>query len=361
LSTVGGAPREQAVPRERGKQLVGQEGDRSGQAVPTRFPFATPPALDDEPEGASLRESAPVARVRLAGGAEAWVALRYDAARQAFTDPRFSRAASLAPGSPSIVPSVRSPDMILNMDPPEHGRVRRLVARAFSPQVVERRRGRIQEIVDGLLDRMAGPGPPADLVAGLALPMPITVICELLGVPYEDVERVREWTARTASVDAYPIEVVQQALDEVLAFLRGLLATKRRQPREDVLTRLIEAHEQEDRLSEDELVQFAHVLIVAGYETTASQLANSVVTLFRHPDQLALLRARPELVPAAVEELLRFTRLGAAGFPRVATAWARPWRAWSCRSRCQGCCAASRRWSRAVNQRQCDSAGMRDG
>jgi cytochrome P450 len=285
-----------------------------------RFPFATPPALDEEPGATCAAAEAALVRARLEDGAEVWLATRHESARLVLSDARFSRAASVRPGSPSILPGADDPDLLINMDPPDHSRVRRLVARAFTPQATERRRPRVRQIVDGLLDDLVAQGPPADLVAGLALPLPITVVCDLLGVPYEEVEPVRSWTDRVLSMGAYPIDEIRRAAAELDAYLVQLVAAKRRSPGDDILTTLIETHEGGDRLDERELVMLTQVLIVAGYETTANQLTNSLVALFRHPEQLTLLRSRPELVTSAVEELLRFTRLASAALPRIATA-----------------------------------------
>jgi cytochrome P450 len=285
-----------------------------------RFPFDTPPDLDAEPAHAELRALVPVARVQLADGTPVWVALGHESVRRVLTNPRFSRAATVAPGSPTITPAVDRPDTMISMDPPEHTRLRRLVAGAFTTRGMEQRRPRIQEIADGLLDAVAAQGPPADLLARFAFPLPIAVLCDLLGVPYEDVDRVREWSEITQSIDIHPREEVARAAEALRAYVMGLIAAKRGRPGHDLLTTLIQARDQGDRLTEAELVQQTIGILIAGHDTTANQLAVSLLTLFRHPDQLALLRARPELVPGAVEELLRFTRLLTSAFGRVATA-----------------------------------------
>jgi len=285
-----------------------------------RFPFDTPAHMDAEPAHAVLRAAGPVAQVQLSDGTPVWVAVGYEAVRRVLTDPQFSRAASATPGAPTITPAIDQPDVMVSMDPPEHTRLRRLVAGAFTTREMERRRPRIQEIADGLLDAMAAQGPPADLVARFAFPLPITVLCDLLGMPYEDIDRVREWSEITQSIDVHPREVVAGAARALGAYVAGLVAAKRDRPGDDLLTKLIQARDQDDRLSEAELVQHTTGILIAGHDTTANQLALSLLTLFRHPDQLALLRARPELVPGAVEELLRFTRLLTSAFGRMATA-----------------------------------------
>jgi cytochrome P450 len=284
-----------------------------------RFPFDTPDHLDAEPAHAALCAAGPVARVQLGDGTPVWVAVRYEAVRRVLTDPRFSRAATVAPGAPTITPAVDRPDTMIAMDPPEHTRLRRLSAGAFTSRAVERRRPRIQGIADGLLDAMTAQGPPADLVARFAFPLPIAVLCDLLGIPYEDVDRVRQWSEIAQSIDAHPREAIASAAAELGAYVEGVIAAKRRRPGDDVLTALIEARDHGDRLSEAELLQQTIGILIAGHDTTANQLAISLLTLFRHPDQLALLRDRPELVPGAVEELLRFSRLLTSAFGRVTT------------------------------------------
>ena len=291
----------------------------SGSSLPP-FPFDTPEPLDHEPEHARLRAEGPLARVRLDDGTVVWVAVRRDAVRAILTDPRFSRAEASRPGAPSLTPGITNlPGVMTNMDPPEHTRLRRLVAGAFTTRMMEQRRPRVREIVDGLLDAITEHGPPADLVAELALPLPITVLCELLGMPYEEVAEVRRWSEVSQSVGTYPREQVTAAFGAIAGHVSALIARKREHPGDDLMTRLIEAREQDDRLSEQELLMTAVGLIVAGHETTASQIPVSLLALFHHPDQLALLRARPELVAGAVEELLRYSRLMTAAFGRVAT------------------------------------------
>jgi cytochrome P450 len=281
-----------------------------------RFPFDTPPDLEHEPEHARLRAAGPLGQVRLDDGRAVWVASRHEAVRAVLSDQRFSRAAASEPGAPTLTPGIAEQrEGMINTDPPEHTRLRRLVAGAFTVRMVEQRRPRVREIVDGLLDAMAEHGPPVDLVSELALPLPITVLCDLLGMPYADVAHVRRWSEASQATDERAVEAVGAMANHVV----GLIAGKRRHPGDDLLTRLIEARDRDDRLSEPELVSMTLGIIVAGHETTASQIPISLLALLHHPDQLDLLRARPELMPGAVEELLRFTRLLPATFSRVAT------------------------------------------
>ena len=308
--------RDGASPLRDGKEGVHVS---SSPALP-RFPFDTPPSLDHEPEHARLRAEGPLVRARLADGTEVWVATGHAACRAVLADPRFSRAAGSAPGAPTITPGITAnPENMLNMDAPEHARLRRLVAGVFTSRVVEQRRPRVQEITDRLLDDMVAHGPPADLVELVAMPLPITVVCDLLGMPYEDVEPIRHWSEVTQSVGAYSVEEIMAAVGDFEAYLAGLIATKHHHPGDDLVTRLIEARDQDDRLNDVELLQMIAGVIIAGHETTSSLLPLALLTLFRHPEQLALLRSRPDLVPTAVDELLRFTRLLPAAFSRTAT------------------------------------------
>jgi cytochrome P450 len=281
------------------------------------FPFATPPSSDDEPELARLRNEEPVAKVRLASGHEAWAISRYEDCRMVMSDSRFSRALTARPGAPSLTPAVQSPTMLTSMDPPAHTRVRSLINKAFTYRAIERARPRVTENVDGLLDGMAEQDPPVDLIPSLAEPLPRTVICELLGMPRagrRPLERFMEYFG--PDTEPPPAEVMTGAM----GFLAEMIELKRQHPRDDLLTALVQAHEGGDRLTQDELLMTTLLLFAAGQDTTRNQLCNSLVTLFRHPDQLRLLREKPELVPAAIEELLRYTRITQAGLVRIATA-----------------------------------------
>jgi cytochrome P450 len=285
------------------------------------FPFDTPPEQDGEPEHRRLLTDCPVSRVRMADGTPVWVVASAAGVRTVLTDPRFSRAAASVPGAPTLTPGISSQsDNMLNMDPPGHTRLRRLVAGPFTARMVEQRRPRIQEIADGLVDAMVAQGPPADLVEALAMPLPITVVCDLLGMPYEDVEPVRRLSEVTQAIDAYPVEAIMRAAGEMVAYITALVAARQATPGDDLTTQLIDARDRDDRMSPHEVVQMITGIIVAGHETTACQLPISMLTLFRHPDQLALLRERPELAPGAVDELLRYVRLLPAAFSRVTTA-----------------------------------------
>jgi cytochrome P450 len=280
---------------------------------PAIFPFSEPERLDPEPRYAELRQQ-PLSRVQLPYGEPAWLVTRYEDAKVVLGDPRFSRAAATGRDQPRVRPYAGPAGNILSFDPPEHSRLRKLVSKAFTVKQVEQLRPRAQEIADGLVDAMLAKGAPADLVEEFALPLPITVICELLGVPFEDRTDFRVWSDAFLSTTKYTPAEVAEYVGRLRDYMAGLIAQRREKGREkasdDLLSALVAARDNEDRLSEDEMLSLAEGLLVAGHETTASQIPNFVYTLLTYPDQLARLREELDLVPRAVEELMRFVPLG---------------------------------------------------
>jgi len=284
------------------------------------YPFSEAQGLDLDPEYGRLRDAGELARVRMPYGGEAWMATSYEDVKTVLGDQRFSRAATLGADVPRTFPLIQTDTSLLTMDPPDHSRLRKLVAKAFTMRRIEMLRPRAQEVVDGLLDDIEAQGPPADLVEGLALPLPITMICELLGVPYEDRNQFRAWSDAALSLTAFTVDEIQQGRDGLRAYLTTLVAKHREQPSDALLGELVRARDEEDRLTEDELVQFGVTLLVAGHETTANQTGNFLYTLLSQPHLLRELQENPDLLEPAIEELLRVTPLGtAAGFPRIAT------------------------------------------
>lgn len=283
------------------------------------YPFNPPERLDLDPRYAELREREPLTRIRMPFGEEAWLATRYADVRIVLGDPRFSRAAATARDEPRSTPQ-RLPTGILSMDPPEHTRIRTLVAKAFTARRVERLRPRTQQIADELIDAMVETGPPADLVERFATPLPIRVICELLGVPVADEDKFHRWSEAIVSTTSLPTETIQEYLTNLNGYMAGLIEQRRHESTDDLLGAMVRARdEDQDRLTEDEMVRLAAGLLAAGHETTVTQIPNFVHTLLRHPEELARLRADPTLLPGAVEELLRHVPLGAAsGFARYA-------------------------------------------
>jgi cytochrome P450 len=284
------------------------------------FPFTTPACLDTDPEGLRMLGEAPVGRARMSTDSqEVWLALSYRANRLAMSDTRFSREQALAPGSPVAIPAMAGiTDVLAVMDPPRHTRLRRLMAKAFTARMVERLEPRIQSIADELLDDLATQDQPVDLKRRYAVRLPITVICELLGVPAQDRDAVHEWANVFMSYEVSP-EQMAAAHRDAGEYLANLVAEKRANPGDDLTSALTAVSEVGDRLTEAELLINLQTLIVAGHETTASQLSNGIVALTRNPDQFDLLRSRPDLARQAAEELLRWDKLIATTVPWATT------------------------------------------
>ncbi|MBB5957342.1 cytochrome P450 [Saccharothrix tamanrassetensis] len=283
------------------------------------YPFREPTALALEPEYAHLREHEPLSRISLPYGGDAWLAVRHADVRTVLGDPRFSRAALLDRDVPRASPRRHTDATLHTVDPPEHTRLRRLVAAAFSPRRIARLAEHAQRTADELLDRIEQQGPPADLIAGFAVPVPVAVICQMLGVPVADRDRFAGWIDVALATTAFSSEEIHDAFAKLKDYVAGLVAARRREPSDDLLGALVEARDTGDRLSEDELVVLGVTLLYAGLETTTSELGNGIHTLLTHPDQLAALRADPALVDRAVDELLRFNPLvTSAGFTRIA-------------------------------------------
>jgi cytochrome P450 len=203
-------------------------------------------------------------------------------------------------------------DGMLDREPPDHTRLRRLVSKAFTPRTIERLRPRVQQLVDELLDARTGTG-TIELIEDLAYPLPVQVISELLGVPPEDHERFKGWSrdlARGLDPDfILPQDVLDQrkaAVDAFSAYFLELIAERRRSPQDDLLSALVAAEDEGDRLTERELLSTCTLLLVAGHETTVNLIANGTLALLRHPDQLRRLRDDPGIARSAVEELLRY-------------------------------------------------------
>jgi nocardicin N-oxygenase len=275
--------------------------------MPTDRVFEPPAALSGAPDRRQ------VLRVQLPTGDHAWLVLGFDAVRSVLTDRRFSRAAACLPDAPRMRPMPPDASTILAMDPPEHTRLHRLVVRAFSSRRVIALRPYLTEVADGLVDELARTGPPADLVSGLALPLPMAVICELLGVPYADRDRFGGWTDTMLSLSARDAAEIRAARTELNEYLAGLVAAKRAEPGDDLISDLVQARDEQGALGDVEVAVFAATLLIAGYHTTASALTNTVVTLLRNPARLAELVASPELIPAAVQESLRYSAAPVAG------------------------------------------------
>ncbi|SHG89441.1 cytochrome P450 family protein [Streptoalloteichus hindustanus] len=275
------------------------------------MPFDAEFLADPHAGFARLRQQAPVHRIRTPDGAAAWLVTRYADVRAALADPRLSldKANSAGRGFTGFALPPALDANLLNMDPPDHTRLRRLVSRAFTPRYVERMRDRVQAITDELLDAVAPLG-RADLVASLAAPVSAMTICEVLGVEEADRADFRSWVEAMVAPDprdpARAKERMRSAIGQMAHYLTDLVARKRRAPGEDLLSSWVTARDAEDRLSEDELTSLAFLTLMAGYENPVHLIGKGALTLAQRPELAAELRERPELVVSAVDELMRY-------------------------------------------------------
>ncbi|CAL9337318.1 Cytochrome P450 monooxygenase PikC [Streptomyces sp. enrichment culture] len=260
---------------------------------------------DPYPVYARLRAQGPVHRIRMPEGMDAWLVVGYEAGRAALTDPRLSKnwdnaAPAFRHGAISAGPHM------LRADPPDHTRLRKLVAREFTARRVEHLAPRVQKTTDELVDAMlAAPGGRVDLVEALSFPLPISVICDLLGVPDLDRRSFRTWS--NDALGATDPAQREAAATAMVGYLTELIEDKRRHLGDDLMSALIHGSDEDgDSLSPRELLGMAWLLLVAGHETTVNLISNGVLALLTHPDQLAALRADPGLMGNAVEEMLRF-------------------------------------------------------
>ncbi|WP_412517929.1 cytochrome P450 [Actinomadura madurae] len=273
--------------------------------LPQRLLFSRTFSEDPYAVYAELRESGPVHPIDFPPGATAFLVVDHEHGRAALNDPRLSKDS--AHSAVPVNGEMFFGGTMLAMDPPDHTRMRGLVAKAFTARRVERLRPRVEEIAGALLDGVAARG-EADLIEDLAVPLPIQVICEMLGVPASDRGRFREWTA-VLTVPALTAEARAHRREVARAFtgyLGEVIAERRARPEEDLVSALIAARDGDAALTEAEMVNSIGLLLIAGHETTVNLIGNGVLALLRAPGQLDLLRRRPELLPSAVEELLRF-------------------------------------------------------
>ncbi|MEO3977544.1 cytochrome P450 [Streptomyces sp. CAU 1734] len=282
------------------------------------YPFPRPSAVQIPPVYEKLRGECPVARVRLPSGDPGFVVSRYDDVRTVLADLRFSRAAMLEEGAPRLTAAPPMGGSLFTMDPPEHTRLRKLVSREFTARRVHNLRPRIQQMTDELLDRMEQLAPPVDLNPVFAFPLPVMVICELLGVPFEDRDRFRGWSDAFVSLTSHTPEEVMEQRMSMVQYLAELIQRKREEPSDDLMSALVSVHDEDgSRLSELELITMGITILVAGHETTVSMIGTCVLTLLRHPEHLAALRERPESIDQVVEELLRLNPIGDGGPFRI--------------------------------------------
>jgi nocardicin N-oxygenase len=290
------------------------------EQVVTDFPFPPPRDLLEFPhQFTAMQRESPVARVRLPNGAPAWLVTRYADVRKVLVDPRFSRALAVESEAARLAPAAILNKSLIGLDPPDHTRLRTLVNRAFTARRIELLRPRVVGLVDRLLDVLERSERPADLVELFCLPLPVLVISEMMGIPEEDREKFLVWSEESVAGPTEP-EMVARGYQSLTGYFDALVEAKRREPGDDMLTALITAREEHDRLSHDELVALSVLLLVAGHETTTTLFGLFVVTLMQDRAQWDALREDSGLIPKAIEELLRTVRRSniGGGFPRIA-------------------------------------------
>lgn len=251
---------------------------------------------------AQLRSAEPLHYVE---GINAWLTTTYEDALFVLKDPRFTKdRKKVFPPQQEEHSSIQASifQNMLTVDPPDHTRLRRLVSKAFTPRMIEQLRPRIQQITDELLDAVQDQG-QMDLIMDFAYPLPITVICEMLGIPAKDRKPFRAWTQMIVNMQEESVA----GMEAFLHYIETLLAEKRAHPGNDLASGLVQVEENGDQLSENELISMIFLLILAGHETTLNLIGNGTLALLEHPEQIGLLRADPSLLPTAIEELLRYT------------------------------------------------------
>ncbi|WP_305783971.1 cytochrome P450 family protein [Symbioplanes lichenis] len=268
-----------------------------------------PDSIVTDPHGvyARLRDEAPIHRFALPDGAYAWIVTRYDDARAALADPRLSLSKTHAGEGAwkgfGLPPALDN--NLLNLDPPDHTRLRRLVGKAFTPRRVEAMRPEVERVAAALLAPVAAAG-GGDLVRDFAVPLPVAVICDVLGIPAERRADLGDWAGTMLAPPKDDPAAPARAVGRLVAFLTQLIAEKRTGPGTDILSALVAARDDDDRLSEDELTSLAFLILVAGYENSVHLIGTGVLTLLQHPEQWAELAQDPALLPNAVRELMRF-------------------------------------------------------
>jgi cytochrome P450 len=263
---------------------------------------------------ARLRAEMPVCRVKLPIGETAWLVSRYDDVSRLLKDPRFAKDPANARTAEELTRQLRPPKMLeplmrnmLGLDDPDHARLKKLVQAGFTPRRVEALAHRTEVIAERLLDRVKDQR-RFDLIADFALPLPVTVISELLGVPEPDQARFAKWSQTLLNMPVGSWKMVFSLPDVVLflRYLRKLVAMKRQRPANDLVSTLVALEADGDRLNEDELLAMISILLSAGHETTTNLIGNGTLALLQHPAVFEQLRAEPTLMPTAIEELLRF-------------------------------------------------------
>ena len=267
------------------------------------------------PDYGWMREQSPIYQVTLGGGRKAWMITRYEDADEVLRDPRFSKNPRSVVSPEKLfenqVPNAEVHRQIsshmLSSDPPDHTRLRAIVNKAFTPRMIEQWRTRIQTITNDLLDAVQDKG-QMELISDFAFPLPMTVISEMLGIPEEDRLQFRRWSNDLVSGfgEEDQVQRIYASMEAFAHYLMKLIAWRREKPEDDLVSKLVQAELEGDKLSSHELVGMIFLLLVAGHETTVNLIGNGILALLQHPDQMEKLRQHPELIKPAIEELLRY-------------------------------------------------------
>ncbi|MGI9065051.1 MAG: cytochrome P450 family protein [Pyrinomonadaceae bacterium] len=263
---------------------------------------------------AGLRNSQPVYRTTLPDKTPVWLIARYEDVAGLLRDERFVKNRRTAMTSeqlrkmPWVPPMFRPLERnMLDLDPPDHTRLRALVHKAFTPNLIGQMRDRIQTLADELLEGLGHKG-EMDLINDYALPLPLTIITEILGVPTSDRDKFHKWSKAVVSLTSPKATLrVIPSVWMFIRYLRRFFRERRRDPQDDLASALIQAEEAGDKLSEDELLAMVFLLLIAGHETTVNLIGTGMLALLEHPDQMEKLRRNPALIKTAVEELLRYS------------------------------------------------------
>jgi cytochrome P450 len=297
------------------------QNGNDGARCPYSYPFERPSSMEIAPEYNSIQTGEAVAVVSMPSGDSAFLVTRYEDVKTVLGDRRFSRAATLTEGAPRLGPVPQNFPTLLNMDPPDHSRVRKMISGTFTARRVNTLIPYIEQHVDSFLTDMIKAGPDADLIESFAARLPVQIICELLGVPMSDRAQFGAWSRAFLATTSkeYTPEQVKEAQVALFTYLNQLIETKKADPQGDILSDLAVQNAADPKISDLELVFLGVTLLVAGHETTVNMIGNGIFALLLEPAKLEELRAHPELIDTAIEELLRLFGPGTEGLLRIAT------------------------------------------
>jgi cytochrome P450 len=271
-----------------------------------QYPFAEPTRLDIDPRYKEIRKQG-IVRAQLPYGEPTWLITSAADAKIAYDFRKFGRTEGLTHAIPGLhnTENIKIPSLLLNMDPPGHTRIRQLAAGAFSPDRIAKLAEWVQSIIDELFDEIETKGPGADFITMYSHILPVRVLAGVLGIPKDRAFEFKKWIDISSSRTATP-EVKTDARERTLAFVRELIAERRQQPQDDLLSVLVHARDEEDKFEEDELVHLAMAMWHGGFKTTLWQLSTTVYTLMTHPEHWRDLKEKPEILNAALNELWRW-------------------------------------------------------